>query len=107
MADIDAHPLALGTGRTLTQFHAFYDHGQALPLLAKRDPGGLLWLSTEDAMARGLDDGDPIRIFNHRGAFEANAHVTDKIPSGVVWMRDGVAGLNNVTSGDSVLPKNA
>ena len=95
VADIDAHPLALGTGRTLTQFHAFYDHGQALPLLAKRDP------------ARGLEDGDPIRIFNHRGAFEANAHVTDKIPSGVVWMRDGVAGLNNVTSGDSVLPKNA
>ena len=64
-------------------------------------------MSTEDATARGLDDGDPIRIFNNRGAFEANAHVTDKIPSGVVWMRDGVAGLNNVTSGDSVLPKNA
>ncbi len=107
VTDGDAYPLALGTGRTLTQFHAFYDHGQALPLLAKRDPGGILWLSPADAMARGLGDGDAIRIFNHRGAFDAKAHVTDQIPSGVVWMRDGVAGLNNVTSGDKVLPDNA
>ena len=58
-------------------------------------------------MARGLGDGDAIRIFNHRGAFGAKAHVTDQIPSGGVWMRDGVAGLNNVTSGDKVLPDNA
>ena len=25
-------------GRSLTHFHAFYDHGQALPTLAKADP---------------------------------------------------------------------
>ena len=105
--DGDAHPLSLCTGRTLTQFHAFYDHGQALPLLAKRDPGGRLWLSPADATAREIGCGDPIRIFNHLGAFEAHAHVTDQIPSGVVWMRDGVAGLNNVTSGDKVLPDSA
>ena len=55
----------------------------------------------------GLGDGDPIRIFNQRGAFDAKAYVTDQMPSGVVWMRDGVAGLNNVTSGDKVLPDNA
>mgnify|MGYP001241566632 CR=1 FL=1 len=60
LTDGNAYPLALGTGRTLTQFHAFYDHGQALPLLEKRDPGGILWLSPTDAMARGLGDGDAV-----------------------------------------------
>src|SRR5262245_34706190 len=30
-----AYPLAFRQGRTLTQFHGFYDHGQALPTLAR------------------------------------------------------------------------
>ena len=32
-------PLTLRQGRTLTHFHGFYDHGRALPTLAKADPG--------------------------------------------------------------------
>jgi hypothetical protein len=34
----------------------------------------------------------------------ARAFVTDRIPPGTVWMRDGWAGLNTLTSGASVLP---
>jgi hypothetical protein len=34
----------------------------------------------------------------------ARARVTDKIPAGTVWMRDGWAGLNALTSGAPVLP---
>jgi hypothetical protein len=30
--------------------------------------------------------------------------VTDLIPPGTVWMRDGWEGLNRVTSGEPVLP---
>jgi anaerobic selenocysteine-containing dehydrogenase len=101
------YPLALCQGRTLTQFHAFYDHGQALPLLAERDPGPKLWISPTDAEARRLADGDPIRIYNQRGAFDATAHFTDQVPTGVVWMRDGCVGLNRVTSGAPVVPKPA
>ena len=102
-----AYPLALCQGRTLTQFHAFYDHGKALPLLAKRDPGPDLWISPADAGARAVSNGDAIRVHNRRGAFEAAAHVTDRIPPGTVWMRDGCEGLNQVTSGASVLPEAA
>jgi anaerobic selenocysteine-containing dehydrogenase len=101
------YPLALCHGRTLTQFHSFYDHGQALPMLAERDPGPELWISSGDAQTRSVTDGDIIRVHNRRGAFEAKAHVTDQIPAGAVWIRDGCIGLNRVTSGAPVLPAKA
>ncbi|MFP6706010.1 MAG: molybdopterin-dependent oxidoreductase [Alphaproteobacteria bacterium] len=111
-ADAEEHveadyPLALCQGRTLTQFHAFYDHGRALPILAKQDPGPELWISPIDAHARNLSNGDGIRIYNQRGTFEATAHVTDQIPAHVVWMKDGAFGLNRVTSGAPVVPEGA
>ena len=37
----------------------------------------------------------------------ARARVTDRIPAGTVWRRDGWAGLNTLTSGDAVLPDEA
>jgi anaerobic selenocysteine-containing dehydrogenase len=101
------YPLAFRQGRTLTQFHGFYDHGQALPALARLDPEPRLWMAPADAAARGLEDGAAIRVFNERGAFAARAHVTTRIPAGTVWMRDGWAGLNAVTSGAAVIPDEA
>jgi anaerobic selenocysteine-containing dehydrogenase len=101
------YPLALCQGRTLMQFHAFYDHGRALPMLAERDPGPQLWLAPEDAARRGIEEGEAVRVHNRRGAFTATAHVTERIPGGVVWMRDGCPGLNRVTSGGPVLPEPA
>src|SRR5215467_6337035 len=102
-----ARPRALCQGRTLTQFHAFYDHGQALPILAQRDAGAQLWISPDDATGRELSEGDAIRVYNRRGTFSAKAHITDRIPPGVVWMRDGCVGSNQVTSGAPVLPEKA
>ncbi len=101
------YPLAFRQGRTLTHFHGFYDHGRALPMLARLDPEPVLWLSAEDAGRRGIADGDPIRIVNGRGAFEARALVTARIPAGTVWMRDGWEGINRLTSGRPCLPDEA
>jgi anaerobic selenocysteine-containing dehydrogenase len=98
------HPLSLRTGRTLTHFHAFYDHGRALPSLAAADPGPCLWISPADAASRGIADGDPIRVFNQRGEMSARALVTARIPPGTVWIHDGWGGLNTLTSGGAVLP---
>lgn len=99
-----SYPLALCYGRTLTHFHSFYDHGQALPTLAKHDPQPVLWISPADAGARKLADGAAIRIYNERGSFPAHAQVTEAIPAGVVWMRDGWEGMNRLTAGSPVLP---
>ena len=98
------YPLALRQGRTLTHFHGFYDHGRALPTLAKADPAPTLWISPTDASARGLTDGADIRIHNERGEMRARARVTEKIPAGTVWMRDGWLGLNDLTAGAPVVP---
>jgi len=99
-----AYPLSLQQGRTLTHFHGFYDHGRALPTLARVDPEPRLWISPDDAAARNIDDGGAIRIHNERGAMAARAHVTGDIGPGVVWMRDGWEGLNTLTSGQAALP---
>jgi anaerobic selenocysteine-containing dehydrogenase len=101
------YPLAFRQGRTLTQFHGFYDHGRALPTLAEADPEPLLWISPQDAAQRGIEDGAAIRLWNERGAFTARAHVTKKIPPGTVWMRDGWEGLNRLTSGRPSIPDEA
>jgi anaerobic selenocysteine-containing dehydrogenase len=101
------YPLTLRQGRTLTHFHSFYDHGRALPSLAKLDPVPRLWISPLDAATRGLQDGVPIRIYNEHGAFQAYAQITARIPSGVVWMRDGWEGLNRLTSGEAAIPDQA
>jgi anaerobic selenocysteine-containing dehydrogenase len=103
----ERYPLVFCQGRTLTQFHGFYDHGQALPTLARLDPEPMLWIAPADAQARGLADGAPIRIWNDRGEFEARARVTARIPPGTVWMRDGWTGLNRLTSGAASLPDEA
>jgi len=100
-------PLAFRQGRTLTQFHGFYEHGQALPTLARLDPEPRLWMAPADAEARGLAEDAAVRIFNGRGEFLARAHVTDRVPPGTVWMRDGWTGLNRLTAGAAVLPDTA
>src|SRR5438445_2020295 len=50
------YPLAFRQGRTLTQFHGFYDHGRALPTLANADPEPYLWIAPADAAARAIAD---------------------------------------------------
>src|SRR5262245_24875556 len=98
------YPLALSFGRTLTHFHSFYDEERALPSLAIHNAAPQLWISRADAEARQLSNGDAIKIYNERGDFRAKANVTDDVPPGVVWIRDGWVGLNHLTSGDAVLP---
>jgi anaerobic selenocysteine-containing dehydrogenase len=101
------YPLTFRQGRTLTHFHGFYDHGRALPSLARADAEPALWISPADAAARGVADGAAIRIHNERGSFEARARVTDKVPAGTVWMRDGWRGVNDLTSGTPAIPDEA
>lgn len=90
-------------GRALTAFHAFYDSGRALPTLTKADPEPELWIHPTDAAAREVRAGGLVELYNRRGSFRARARVTDDIRPGVVWMRDGWAGLNHLTSGEATL----
>ncbi len=99
-----SYSLTLTQGRTMAHFHGFYNNGQALPTLAKRETEPALWISPGDAETRNLADGAAVRVFNERGELKARARVTERIPDGTVWMRDGWPGLNTLTSGAAVLP---
>jgi anaerobic selenocysteine-containing dehydrogenase len=98
------YPLTLSQGRTLAHFHGFYNNGRELPTLARRELEPRVWMSTADAASRGLSDGAPIRVYNARGELPARAHVTERIPTGTLWLRDGWPGLNVLTDSASVLP---
>jgi anaerobic selenocysteine-containing dehydrogenase len=98
------YPLQFRQGRTLTAFHAFYDEGKALPSLAKVNKQPELWIHPLDAQERGVAAGNQILIHNERGRFSARAKVTEDVPPGVVWMRDGWTGVNRVTNGAPALP---
>lgn len=98
------YPLVLAQGRTLSHFHSFYDNGRALPTLARRESEPRLWIAPADAAARGIDDGVAIRVFNERGAMAARAYVTERMPPGALWLRDGWPDLNLLTDGSPVLP---
>lgn len=99
----EAYPLRFCQGRTLTAFHSFFDEGQALPTLAKANTEAQLWLHPEDAKQRNITSGAAIIVSNQRGQFEATAYVTEDIVPGAVWMRDGWARINRVTSGTPIV----
>jgi hypothetical protein len=63
-----------------------------------------LWVSPADPPARMIADGAAIRKANQRRAINPRAPVTSRIPPGNLWMHDGWAGLNRLSSGAAVLP---
>ena len=71
--------------------------------MAKVNPGPELWISPTDAVDRGIGHGDAIEIVNDRATVEAKARVTEDVPPGVVWMRDGWVAVNRLTSNNSCM----
>ena len=51
--------------------------------LARVDPDDI-WISKADAEARGISDGDMVRVYNQNGSTVLPAKVTDRIAPGVV-----------------------
>jgi anaerobic dimethyl sulfoxide reductase subunit A len=47
------------------------------------------WVNTQDAAARGITDGDRIRVYNDRGTVEIPVKVTPRIVPGVVSIPQG------------------
>ena len=54
--------------------------------VAGREP---IRINRDDAAARGISDGDVVRVFNDRGAILAGAVVSDDIRRGVVQISTG------------------
>ena len=86
-----ADPLAQTYPLQLTGFHfkgrthSSYGSIEVLKALNPQE----LWINPIDAEARGIMNGDPVKIYNDRGCVEIPAKVTPRIVPGTVAMGQG------------------
>jgi biotin/methionine sulfoxide reductase len=82
------YPLHLLSNQPRSRLHSQLDCSAVSrdAKVAQREP---VWLHPDDATARGIADGDVVRIHNDRGACLAGAVVTDALRPGVVQLATG------------------
>jgi biotin/methionine sulfoxide reductase len=82
------YPLHMLSFQPATRLHGQLDSGRvaAADKIHGREP---LRMNPADAAARGLRDGQVVRVFNDRGAVAAGLRVTEDIRPGVVAMATG------------------
>jgi anaerobic dimethyl sulfoxide reductase subunit A len=83
--DTHQYPLSLCTPKSRARTHSI--HGNQ-PDLAKVDPD-TVWIHPADAAARGISDGQSVKVFNAIGSTILPAQVTDRIAPGVVSIKEG------------------
>ena len=83
--DTQRFPLSLCTPKSRARTHSI--HGNQ-PGLARVDPD-TVWIHPLDAAARGITNGQRVRIFNHIGSTLLPAQVTHRIAPGVVSIKEG------------------
>ena len=92
-----AHPLLLCSPKSRARTHSI--HGNQ-PLLSRVDPDEV-WLHPADAKARGIADGDRVRVFNGNGATLMPVKVTNRIARGVVSINEGAWFTPDATGTDT------
>ena len=102
------YPLVLMSPKIHQRFlNTSYSH-----LAAHADPEGEMYcdISADDASARGIDDGDMVRVFNDRGSVEVVARVATTtrtrpgmviVPFGWTWSRTRDKNTVNVLTSDT------
>jgi anaerobic dimethyl sulfoxide reductase subunit A len=78
-------PLQLITIHPKMRAHSCFGN---IPWLSELDPQSL-WISIKDAKARGIKNGEKVRVFNDRGEAIVPAKVTQRIMPGVVGLSEG------------------
>ena len=70
------------------RLHSQLDHA---PLSRRHKVRGreAVWINREDAAARGIAEGDLVRVYNDRGACLAGARLTERLRRGVINLSTG------------------
>jgi anaerobic selenocysteine-containing dehydrogenase len=86
-AETDEYPLSLVAAKGAHHFlNSSYGH-VARAVKAERHPS--VSLNEDDAAARGVSDGQLVRVFNRRGSLELTARVGVDVPAGCVSIPSG------------------
>jgi anaerobic selenocysteine-containing dehydrogenase len=90
------YPLVMMSNHGRWRVHANNDDNswtREAPTCKVKGPDGYnyepLWMNPADASARGIRNGDVIKVYNERGAVLGGAYVTERLMPGVVYMDHG------------------
>jgi trimethylamine-N-oxide reductase (cytochrome c) len=90
------YPLLILSNHGRWRVHANHDDlswTREIPTCKVMGPDGYnyepLWINPQDARARGIDQGDVVKVFNERGVVLGGAFVTERVMPGVVYMDHG------------------
>ncbi|TDQ56652.1 anaerobic dimethyl sulfoxide reductase subunit A [Mesocricetibacter intestinalis] len=82
---MEKYPLQLTGFHYKARTHSTYGNVDVLKAANPQE----LWINPVDARARGIEDGDLIRIFNDRGEVRIHAKVTPRIIPNVIALGEG------------------
>jgi biotin/methionine sulfoxide reductase len=82
------YSLHLVSNQPRTRLHGQLDSGP-YSMSSKIAGREAVWINPADAAARGIADGDVVRLFNDRGACLAGARLTDEVMRGAVMLPTG------------------
>jgi nitrate reductase alpha subunit len=74
------HPILLTGGHNRWSIHAIWRAHPDLLRMQRGEPA--MWISVEDAAARGIRDGDQVRVWNAHGSFQIGAKVSPAVAPG-------------------------
>lgn len=84
---VKGYPVRLTMGHARHGIHSMWRDDQLLVSLQRGQPD--IYVNNEDAAARGIQDGDMIRVFNNLGSFVAMAHLSAGIQPDELFMYHG------------------
>jgi len=94
-------PLSLLTPKNHTRFlNSSYSHHHG-----RQETGPYVELDPADAAARGIEEADQVRIWNHRGELSMAAHLSNRLRPGLVavpWGWWGEAANVNILTNDTL-----
>ncbi|MCU0463915.1 MAG: nitrate reductase [Anaerolineae bacterium] len=79
------YPFTLTTGRLASQWHTMTRTGK-IPRLARQAPTPYVDIHPEDAAAHVISEGQQVQVSSRRGAITLEAHLSDKVGRGVLFM---------------------
>ncbi len=79
------YPFVLTTGRTLYHYNSATMTMREGGILDKQE-APFFEIHADDARALGIADGDVARLVSRRGELEAEAHYSERVYPGLVWM---------------------